>query len=44
MLEQILKEGFRELGLPLSEEAIRKYRVYCDQLLETNKVINLTAI
>lgn len=44
MLEQILKEGFGELGLPLSEDAVRQYRVYCDQLLETNKVMNLTAI
>ncbi len=44
MLEQILKEGFSDLGLQLSDEAIGRYRIYCDHLLETNKVMNLTAI
>ncbi|MBR4394353.1 MAG: 16S rRNA (guanine(527)-N(7))-methyltransferase RsmG [Oscillospiraceae bacterium] len=44
MLEQILKEGFREYGLPVSEDSIEKYRRYCGFLLETNKVMNLTSI
>ena len=44
MLEQILKEGFADLGLQLSDVAVGRYRVYCDHLLETNKVMNLTAI
>lgn len=44
MLEQILKEGFAGYGLSVSEEMVGKYRSYCDFLLETNKVMNLTAI
>lgn len=44
MLEQILKEGLEESGLTASEDVIEKYRKYCDHLLETNKVMNLTAI
>ena len=44
MLEEILKNGFVEWGLLLTEEMLRAYRFYCDTLLETNKVMNLTAI
>ncbi len=44
MLEQIIQDGFNEYGLPVSEDIIGKYRKYCDFLLETNKVMNLTSI
>lgn len=44
MLEQILEEGFRAYGLPLTGEMTGRFRTYCDALLETNKVMNLTAI
>ena len=44
MLEEILREGFAELSLPLDERALVRYRTYADRLEETNKVMNLTAI
>ena len=44
MLEEILRSGFAELGLPLDERATERYRLYADALAETNKVMNLTAI
>jgi 16S rRNA (guanine527-N7)-methyltransferase len=44
MLEEIIKNGFEEWSLPLTEEMLRAYRLYCGTLLETNKVMNLTAI
>ena len=44
MLEQIIKEGFGEYGLPLSEDSIEKYRKFCEYLQETNRVMNLTSI
>lgn len=44
MLDQLLTEGFRELGLPLDETALRRYRIYYENLEETNRVMNLTAI
>jgi 16S rRNA (guanine527-N7)-methyltransferase len=44
MLEEILRSGFAELGLPLDEKALARYRLYADTLAETNKVMNLTAI
>ncbi len=43
-LEQLLREGFQELGLPLDEAALRRYRVYAETLAEKNAVMNLTAI
>ncbi len=43
-LENLLREGFRELGLPLDEAALRRYRLYADALAEKNAVMNLTAI
>ena len=43
-LEQILSDGFSELGLPLDAEALRRYRLYADHLAEKNAVMNLTAI
>ena len=44
MLEEIIKQGFDKWDLPLTEEMLRNYRLYCSALLETNRVMNLTAI
>ena len=44
MLEEILRQGFAELGLPLDETALRRCRVYYDNLIAWNRVMNLTAI
>lgn len=43
-LERVLSEGFRQLELPLNEEALHRYRIYADFLTEKNAVMNLTAI
>ena len=43
-LEELLQAGFEELGLPLDENMLRRYRIYCDYLAEINAVMNLTAI
>ena len=44
MLEEILQTGFDELGLPLDARMLERYRLYAETLVETNKVMNLTAI
>ena len=44
ILEDYLRGGFEELGLPLDENMLRRYRIYCDYLAEINAVMNLTAI
>ena len=44
MLEELLTAGFRELGLPLDETALRRFRVYYENLEAVNQVMNLTAI
>lgn len=44
MLENILREGFTEMNLNISEKAIEDFRFYYNQLDEKNKVMNLTAI
>lgn len=44
MLEEILLSGFSEMGLPLNEKALKRFRQYANILEETNKVMNLTAI
>ena len=44
MLEEILRSGFSELGLELDGRAVERYRIYYENLEETNKVMNLTAI
>ena len=44
MLEEIIKNGFAEWGFPLTKDMLRAYRLYCETLLETNKVMNLPAI
>ena len=44
MLEEILRSGFEELGLPLEPQALERYRTYYEYLEEINRVMNLTAI
>ncbi len=44
MLEELLRGGFAELGLDIEESMLRRYRLYFENLEETNKVMNLTAI
>ena len=44
MLEEILISGMADLGLDCSPDAVQKLRRYADQLTETNRVMNLTAI
>ncbi len=44
MLEELLTAGFRELGLPLDETALRRFRIYYENLAAVNRVMNLTAI
>ena len=43
-MEQILKDGFAALGLPLTDTALKHFRTYYEYLSEQNKVMNLTAI
>ena len=43
-MEQILKDGFARLGLPLTDTALKRFRTYYEYLSEQNKVMNLTAI
>ena len=44
MLEEILRTGFSQLNLPCDVDMLREYRMYCDYLLKTNEIMNLTAI
>ena len=43
-MEKILRDGFSQLGLELSDKACRDYEAYYEYLNEKNKVMNLTAI
>ena len=43
-MEEILRSGFAELGVPVSDEAIAMFRRYYEMLTERNRVMNLTAI
>ena len=43
-MEEILKNGFAQLGVEVSERALERYRIYFEYLEERNKVMNLTAI
>jgi len=43
-MEDILRAGYEELGVPCPEEALALLRRYYDILSEKNKVMNLTAI
>lgn len=44
MLENILRDGFSQMGLFSDEQTFERYRVYYEYLDEMNKVMNLTAI
>ena len=44
MLEKLLESGLGELGVDYDARVIERYRVYFENLEETNKVMNLTAI
>lgn len=44
ILEQLLRQGLEARGLPAGDETLRRFRVYYDNLTETNRVMNLTAI
>lgn len=43
-LTKTLKEGAEKLGVPLDGEAIKRFETFTAELLEWNKVMNLTAI
>lgn len=43
-LAQCLRAGARELGIPLSEEAVADFGRYYDLLAERNRVMDLTAV
>lgn len=43
-MEQLLRDGFAQLGLPLSDEALARYRRYYELLDARSRVMNLTAI
>lgn len=43
-LKETLRTGLTRLGLSPAPEAVDKLALYCDQLLEKNQVMNLTAI
>ena len=43
-LERLLEGGFEQMGLACDGEMLRRYRLYFENLEETNKVMNLTAI
>lgn len=43
-MEQILREGFAALGLPLTDEALSRFARYYAYLSERSQVMNLTAI
>ena len=44
VLEQILRQGLEEQGNAPDSETLRRFRIYYDNLEETNRVMNLTAI
>ena len=43
-LETIRRQGLEEQGLPADGEVLRRFRVYYENLEESNRVMNLTAI
>ena len=44
LLEQILRQGLEERGYVPDSETLQRFRIYYDNLEETNRVMNLTAI
>lgn len=43
-ITEIVAEGAKSYGIDLGEEALGRFQAYCDQLLEWNEKMNLTAI
>ncbi|MCL2342341.1 MAG: 16S rRNA (guanine(527)-N(7))-methyltransferase RsmG [Firmicutes bacterium] len=43
-MEDLLRGGFAELGVPLHGDALRRFRLYYELLTERGRVMNLTAI
>ena len=43
-MEEILRAGFAELGVPVTDEMIAAFRKYYELLTERHRVMNLTAI
>ena len=41
---ETLKQSAEAIGLTLSDEALRRFEIYKDELLETNRFLTLTAI
>ncbi len=44
MLEELLRQGLQELGIPADDELLQRFRIYYEELSEANAVMNLTAI
>lgn len=44
MIRHVLEQGAREMGLEISEKAIRDFELFAEQLKKWNRRINLTAI
>ena len=43
-INEVLENGIKTLGIDLSETALNKFDIFTNELLEWNKVMNLTAI
>ena len=43
-LEDILREGLKLMGQEVTEDALRRFRIYYERLTEVGSVMNLTAI
>ena len=41
MLEEILRQGLAELGLPCGETALRRFRLYYEHLEQQSRLMNL---
>jgi len=44
VIRQALEQGVREMGLEITEEHLRAFELFADQLKKWNRTINLTAI
>ena len=42
--KELLIDGIEKIGLEISEEQANQFMKYYEMLIETNKVMNLTAI
>ena len=43
-ITSLLQSGCDSLGIPITLEQLNKFQLYCDFLLEYNKMVNLTAV